>query len=126
LSTLPPCKWRISFQDTLAQDLAFGSRRLREICEKQESALLELGETVAEALRTRVADLRAANSMSDLIAGSPRRVTRSHKEHFILDLCDGQVLVFRSNHLRDQKTVVIDWNKVTRVQILQIEADAHD
>jgi hypothetical protein len=47
-------------------ELAFETKLLREICESEQKARQELGIKVAEALKRRLADLRAATSVEDL------------------------------------------------------------
>ncbi len=49
-----------------ALELAFETKRLREICENEEIASQELGAEGAERLKHRLADLRAAGSIEEL------------------------------------------------------------
>lgn len=101
-------------------ELAFDSKLLRDICENEDQAKLELGVDVAGALKHRLADLRAARSPRDLLVGQPR-VVGDGKE-MALDLCDGHQLIFKSNHpLMDSH--IPDWASVTRVKILRVEAN---
>jgi hypothetical protein len=53
-------------------ELAFDSKSLRTTCESERQAKLELGDVVAEVLKHRLADLLAAKSVKDLVAGQPR------------------------------------------------------
>lgn len=46
--------------------LAFETKRLRDICENEERAADELGTKVAEQLKRRLADLRAAESIEEM------------------------------------------------------------
>ena len=52
-------------------ELAFESRWLRTVCENEADADRELGLAVAETLRHRLADLLAATSIDDILAGKP-------------------------------------------------------
>jgi hypothetical protein len=83
-----------------------------------------LGATVAEALKHRLADFRAASCPKDLLAGRPRRI--SDGREIVVDLTDTHEIVFRPNHpdCPMTKNGEIDWDKVSRIQILSIR-EAH-
>jgi hypothetical protein len=104
-------------------ELAFETKSLRDICESEERATIELGEAVGEALRHRLADLVAATSTKDVLVGRPRRVD----DYMVIDLGTTQRLVFKANHVENPKTESndIDWNRVSRIKLLRIEGD-HD
>jgi hypothetical protein len=105
-------------------ELAFSSKELRTVCESQSQALSELGLLAAESLKHRLADLRAAVTVKDLIAGRPRLA--SDGEFMILDLKDEKCIKFKANHTQEPRTDagVLDWNKVTRIKLIGIE-DIH-
>ena len=71
-----------------------------------------------EKLKARLADLRAANSVGDLIAGEPQQVG----EQIVLDLGDDNRMVFRANHTANPTTESgeVDWASVTRIKIVEI------
>lgn len=106
-----------------ALELAFDSMPLRTICESEAQAKLELGSTVAEILKHRLADMRAATSVKDLVVGRPRILDDSRGQHMVVDLCDGYWLTFQSNHTN--RPIIdaddIDWARVTRIKLLRIE-----
>ena len=60
--------------------LAFDSLHLRAICENTDQGDSELGAVVARTLRNRLADLKAATSPADLIAGIPRVLSKGNLE----------------------------------------------
>ncbi len=101
--------------------LAFDSKELREICESDSQARLDLGDAVAEMLKHRLADMRAAKSAKDLVAGKPR--THPDSQHMLIDLSDGYTIVFKANHTNNPLTEAgdLDWAKVTRIKILRID-----
>lgn len=103
--------------------IAFDSKSLRTICEREAEAARALGTRVAEYLRHRLADLRAATSPQDLLTGRPR--ISDDQQHMILDLCDGYRIDFTANHTTNPKRQdgELDWAKVTRIKILRIESD---
>ncbi len=102
-------------------EVAFESQLLRTLCENEVQAKLRLGAEVAEQLKHRLGDIMAAKSPADLIAGHPR--LSSDGQATIIDLCNGQQLVFKANHTRCPKTKddVIDWSRVSRIKIVKIE-----
>ena len=104
-------------------EIAFESRELREICEHEAEAKAKLGDPVAAALKSRLADLDAAMSPSDLVAGRPR--IGEDKETMVIDLCQGYRIVFAANHPNNplSERGEVDWRKVSRVRILRIERD---
>jgi len=105
--------------------LAFESKLLRTICENESEATRELGATAAGILKHRLADLQAATSVKDLIAGRPRVLKGPDCEYMAVDLCDGYRMVFTANHPNNPvtKTNDLDWSRVTRIKILRIERD---
>lgn len=112
-------------QRTGTLELAFASKSLRTICENQAHARRELGPAVSEILKHRLADLLAATSVKDLIAGRPRVLDGTDTQQITVDLCNGYRMVFCANHSRNPFTEAgqIDWNKVSRVKVLRIERD---
>ena len=102
--------------------LAFGSKQLREICEFEERALDELGIVVSESLKERLADLMAAPSPNDLLAGSPRSIGGGKDESMVLDLGHGYQMSFVANHPQNpvDESGAIDWSRVSRIRIIDV------
>jgi hypothetical protein len=101
--------------------IAFASQSLRAICENPTTADTELGPAVAQTLRNRLADLRAATSLSDLVAGSPR-ILNHRSQCMAVNLREGFQMIFAPNHVnnpRDGRNG-IDWTKVRRIKIVEI------
>lgn len=105
--------------------LAFDSKSLRDICEKEEYAKQELNPLVAEVLKRRLADLRAASSIKDLLVGQPRTLVDTNHRVMIIDLCNDYKIFFCANHLKNpvDESGQTDWSMVSRVKILQIGSD---
>ncbi len=100
-------------------EVAFADESLREFCTKKLAAEAEFGVVVAKHLRGRIADLRAANNVAELVTGN----ARIHDHGcYIIDIYKDWHLIFKANHssnpLRANKH--IDWTRVTRIQIIQI------
>lgn len=104
-------------------ELAFETRELRSQCERQELAEAVFGTTVAKALRTRLADLRAAQTLADLIAGSPRWVD-DHTKTLTVDLTVGYRMLLAVNHpALEKRSPHLSDTMIHRVKILRIEAN---
>jgi toxin HigB-1 len=105
--------------------LAFATKSLREICESAEKAKRELGSKVSDKLKHRLADLRAAISVHDLVAGHPRKLDETYQRKIVMQLGAGYRLVFCANHavLPKLESGKIDWSKVSRVKLLRIECN---
>lgn len=105
--------------------LAFHSPWLRTICESERVSKDELGGAVAEVLKHRLADMAAATSVTDLVAGSPRVLDGTARDQMAVDLCEGYVITFVANHTKNPKTGTgdLDWKRVSRIKILRIERD---
>lgn len=102
-------------------ELAFVTKWLRQLCESEAKGKKELGEEIADKLKSRMADLRAASSVVDLVAGRPRETNGN----FVIDLTDGVSIIFSANHNTNPllKNGKVDWSKVRRIKIEEI---AHD
>lgn len=104
-----------------ALELSFEEKALRAVCESELEAKSTLGSALAEALKHRLADLRAATSIHDLLVGNLRESSTSGT--MVLDLADGHQLLFASGHSHTPVTDAgeTDWSRVSRVKLLRIE-----
>lgn len=105
-------------------ELAFGTEELRDMCEHEATAIARLGLLAAAALKNRLSDVRAAEFMSDIVAGRPRSGVMSGLECFQFELADRYVLTVVANHVPprldgDGRT---DWSRVRRVKVVSVEA----
>lgn len=99
--------------------LAFETKRLRDICENEERAADELGTKVAEQLKRRLADLRAAESIEEM----PNIVKPSKgSTKCSVRFAEDRSIVFCANHNPNptSQSGKIDWAKVRRIRILEI------
>ncbi len=106
-------------------ELAFETRSIRTICEKQKKAESKLGVKVTNKLKRRLADLIAAPTARDIIAGKPTIEQGNPHERMSVQLGDGFRLVFVANHNQNPllKGGAVDWSKVNRIRIIEIEAE---
>ena len=104
-------------------ELAFASKSLRQLCENEAKATQDLGGRVAQKLRRRLADLRAATSVNDLVAGRPRELEGVPHRNLGVNLSEGSRIVFCANHntIPVLPSGEVDWSRVSRVKILRIE-----
>lgn len=118
------CKFELDFFGGDTLELAFDSKELRSICESEDYAKQQLSALVVEALKHRLADLRAAISIKDLIAGKIRPLDNAD-QRIIVDLCEGYQLIFCANHPRNPllESGNLDWSRVSRIKILGIKND---
>lgn len=82
---------------------------------------------MAEQLEGRLADLRAARYVKDLVAGRPKEVQGVHNTEIAVDLGDGSRIVFCANHnaIPLLESGSVDWSRISRIKILRIESE-HD
>jgi plasmid maintenance system killer protein len=101
-------------------ELSFDKKLLREFCENSSKANKKFGTDAANELRLRIADLRAATSVQDLVVGNPRATAEGQIE---LDAGTHLRIIFCANHNTVPKldSGAVDWSRVSRVKILGIE-----
>lgn len=108
-------------------EITFKDKKLRKLCEVQKEAQKKLGAKCARKLRSRLSDLMAAESVTELISGRPHPLKGDRAGEFALDLDGGKRLVFESVNdpvpLNEDDS--IDWSKVTSIRIVFI-GDYHD
>lgn len=116
---------RVHFISVKALELAFDKKALRQVCENEMKAKRDLGVEVAGKLKSRLADLRAATTIKDMIASPPRELGDAHNRHLAIDLSEGRSIVFCSNHLNIplHESGEVDWSRVSRIKILRIAGD---
>ena len=57
-----------------------------------------MGQKVAEKLKRRLADLRAAPAVKELVAGRPDELDGAQTGDFAVNLCKNARILFRANH----------------------------
>ena len=107
-------------------ELAFDTRELRSICENESTAEVTFGSAVAQMIRRRLADVSAATSFHDLVAGNPRFA--DSRRCMVVNLCDDVCIVFEANHPVNPRTEdgAVDWSKVSRLKVTAIGNDYAD
>ena len=117
-------------------EIIFGDSKLQKLCEQQAVAQKQLGQVCARKLRSappvplgqsRLADLTAAGSVRELVAGRPHPLKGDRAGQFTVDLEGAKRLVFKpaNDPISCNEDGSIDWSKVTHVCIVFI-GDYHD
>jgi plasmid maintenance system killer protein len=101
--------------------ISFNDKAIRKICEDEAEAQHVFDTEIAMKLQTRLADLAAAKSVSDIIIGNPCEIKDT--PHYKIDLSNNYILIFAANNIDiprfdDQS---IKWAEITRVKILEIK-----
>ena len=102
-------------------ELAVAEKALRDLCASRAALDGRLGSERAEALRHRLADLRAASCIDGLLLQAPYPIDDSGR--MALEVVEGVRIMFCPNHQRvpvdgDGK---VDWSRVSRLKIIDIE-----
>ena len=109
----------VYFSEESPLQLAFNTRELRTLCESEDAAREAFGDDVAESLKARLADLRAAENIDDLVVGRPR--TSADSGMMVLDLHGSHVLKFVPNHVqRSVDAPKAEWGRVKRIKVTSI------
>ncbi len=107
--------------DNAGMEIAFADRVLRTVCENGDVALLGIDAEVSDALRDRLADLRAADSVLgmpgiEVMTGEDPEPTAQ------IALVAGYSLIAKANHRQPARAQdgTVDWTRVRRIQITRI------
>jgi toxin HigB-1 len=108
-------------------EITFSDRKLQKLCEQEAVAQRKLGANCARKLKTRLADLAAASSVIELVAGRPHPLKGDRTGEFAVDLEGGKRLVFQPGNepIPLMEDGSINWSEVTAVCIIFI-GDYHD
>ena len=102
-------------------ELTFRTRELRTLCQEHDKAVTKMGEPAADALRTRIADLRAVTYLSELPAARPSIIDGNPPQlHF--ELRAGWLLRMAVGHQDVPRTAEggLDQTRVRRARVVGI------
>lgn len=107
--------------------ISFKNQALRRQCLEEAEATRSLGRVLAKKLRSRLADLDAAESVSALVAGRPHPLKHDRVGQFALELDRMKRLVFEPAEAPPPLAAdgSVDWSQVRSVRIVYI-GDYHD
>ena len=100
---------------------------LEKLCTDKRKAKKKLGNDGFKKLRARLADIKAAQQVTELVAGTPHPLKGDREGQFALRLDKGKRLVFKPAHepIPQKEDGSTDWDRVTAVRIIYI-GDYHD
>ena len=103
-------------------DIFFSNKTEEQLCSDERKASRRLGSKGTRKLLARLADLRAAACVSDLVAGRPHPLKHDRLGQFAIDLDGGCRLVFEpaSDPVPRTDDGSVAWREVTAVRILLI------
>lgn len=107
--------------------LIFASKQLKSICEIENLATKKFGAPVTKKLKSRLADIVAAERVGDLVLGRPHPLKGNRQGQFALTLHGGIRLVFEPSMDEVPRTDngSINWPDVNGVNVVFI-GDYHD
>ena len=103
-------------------ELAFRTKKIRQLCEDENQAKKILGNKNAEILKHRLADLCAATNIYDMITGNPRVFEGKNEQQYKIDISSKISINFCANHINNPmlKSGKINWSKISRIKIMMI------
>jgi len=106
-------------------ELAFDSTSLRTLCEDADRAANGFGEVVVESLKARLADLRAAEWIGDLVAGNPS-VSDARRPAVTIGLAGGYELICEVNDPSPRQGADgrVDMRRVRRLRVTAIRPES--
>lgn len=110
-------------------ELFFRSKKILKICNDEKKMLAELGKQRAGKLGQRLAELRAADNLTQISRVPPPRcheLTGDRKGQLSVDLGHPYRLIFipANEPVPNRPDGGLDWDRVTEVEIVEI-ADTH-
>lgn len=104
-------------------EISFETQALRDLCEDESLAAQEIGTAAAEALKSRLSDIRAADSIYDVLAGRPQLGKYHGNDCYRFELTEGYHLTVTPSHTRPRKDAagMTDWGRVRRVRVMLLE-----
>ncbi len=108
-------------------DIQFKNRKLEKLCLNSKEADKTLGPNSGKKLRTRLAEIEAANCVAELLTGRPHPLTGSRVGEFAVDLAGGCRLVFEpcDDPIPEKEDGGIDWKEVKDIRVIFI-GDYHE
>lgn len=99
--------------------VAFETQRLRDLCEDPRTAVAEFGVSAATSLRARLADLRAAVTISDLLVGDPH-LSGPDRAILVVVIGEGLSMLWVQNDPK-QAFSASGWYTIRRIRLIAID-----
>ena len=103
-------------------EISFHTKELLTLCIDESIADQKLGTVAAEALRNRLDDIRAADTVHELLAGRPRATRIGDQDCYRIDIGDDTCLTIIPNHIKSRVDANgrPDWARVRRVRVMAV------
>jgi hypothetical protein len=103
-------------------EIAFHTKALRDICASEERMRQEFGPDVAKTLKGRLADLKAAVTIKDVVLGKPRLAAGASDSLMQISLGAGYFIIVKANHSKNPVLPDgrVDWSSVSRLKVMRI------
>lgn len=106
-------------------EIAFGSRKIQKLCSSEKEMRAKLGNRDMKVLQTRLSQILAADTLSDLgkVPGARcHELAADRKGQLAVDLVHPRRLIFKSDHnpVPKKSDGGLDWQQVTRVIVVEI------
>lgn len=103
-------------------EISFHTEELLNLCVDESIADQKFGSLAAEALRNRLGDIRAAESVFELLAGRPQAVRLGDQDCYRLEIKGGTWLTIVPNHINPRMDVggKPDWGRVRRIRVMAV------
>jgi proteic killer suppression protein len=100
--------------------IAFSTQELRDLCTDDTHAIEQLGKNASDALKNRLKDIDAADSINEVLAGRPRRVMFEGQACYVIELADEVGLTIGCSQVNPKRDAQgnVDWSRVRRVKVV--------
>lgn len=104
-------------------EISFDTKELRDLCADESSAALLLSQAAAGALKHRISDMRAADSILEVLAGNPRADVHQTLACYVFELSSTASLTVVPAHgtPRVQADGSPDWARIRRVKVVSLK-----
>ncbi|RMX08181.1 hypothetical protein D8I35_03450 [Corticibacter populi] len=104
-------------------EITFDTKELRDLCADEETAAQKLGSVAAESLKHRISDIRAADSIDEVLAGKPRTGIHEGAECYFIDLPPPfRVAVVPAHGTpRMKPDGSADWSRIRRIKVVSLQ-----
>jgi len=103
--------------------LSFRTKEVRNLCEKDRSAVKAFGQETAAFFQDAIAELRAAPTLGDIAKWSERMTKSASDKQLSFRIAEYVTIHFSVNHVRlpTDSDGRLFWDKVSSIKILKVE-----
>jgi proteic killer suppression protein len=106
-------------------EIQFTSRKLQKVCNSEKEMRTRFGKPLAERLKQRLAELKAADTLEDirrLPSARCHELSQNRKGQLAVDVVHPRRLIFEPDHnpVPRKPDGGLDWPHVTRIRVIEI------